>query len=432
NLASPLSPSPMLGPAEPTAPIPIHSQTQQLNQVTASEDAFAQLLSSVSAIQPTSPATPSQRSNVRTSALSQSLASQSSISFRSPKITASSPKSLDPADPLRLHLHIDSYVRRSLGVEPERYTEDFTEWVGYDPSLTGLALAERRDEWLRKAGGGRGRSISRTYHDWEAAYQFLVAELKRDLCKLWAMLGRLYPFSKAENAEWKQAKKARKEQEQELLNASKVKGKGKEKMYHVSGDGLESSHSTLSIDINRAKAISNDDDDDWPKSKTPTKARHCSRHRSGSPEFHESFRDSSYTTPEKYLSSAPSLRFNESSSSSPTIRRAQSSQFTKRFNGGSNQHNGASEVTLTSNVDDQSTEPTDFTRCDSKAHDDEDDDIFGMDALDEEFGLFTTNRFAATIPSALPSRHSSSSSSDAGETVVSLSNVTVDGLYNIL
>ncbi|KAJ3332801.1 hypothetical protein HDU76_013048 [Blyttiomyces sp. JEL0837] len=111
-------------------------------------------------------------------------------------------------DLFRLHHYIDMFVRQGLGDEPERYTEDFTKWVGFDDSLTGLERAERRDEWLRKGGGARGRSHSKVHWEWECAYNSMCRELRGRLCKVWAVAGRLYPFTKAENVSWKEARKA--------------------------------------------------------------------------------------------------------------------------------------------------------------------------------------------------------------------------------
>ncbi|KAJ3104073.1 hypothetical protein HDU97_009522 [Phlyctochytrium planicorne] len=112
-----------------------------------------------------------------------------------------------PTHPLRLHHHIDAFLVRALGPEPERYTSDFTMWVHYDETLTGLALAEQRDEWSRKHGGSRGRSVSKDHVQWEAAREMMGMDLKGLLARVWAVCGRLYPFSKAENMIWKERRK---------------------------------------------------------------------------------------------------------------------------------------------------------------------------------------------------------------------------------
>ncbi|KAJ3026410.1 UNVERIFIED_CONTAM: hypothetical protein HDU68_005708 [Siphonaria sp. JEL0065] len=110
------------------------------------------------------------------------------------------------ADDLVVHKHVDAFVRGGLGPEPERYTDVFAEWEYYDNTLEGLELFELRDSWLRKAGGAKGRSHSRDHAEWEGAYLRMTKELKRDLCKLWAMHGKQFQFSKAENAVWRETK----------------------------------------------------------------------------------------------------------------------------------------------------------------------------------------------------------------------------------
>ncbi|KAJ3232667.1 hypothetical protein HDU78_006939 [Chytriomyces hyalinus] len=110
------------------------------------------------------------------------------------------------SDPLLLHRHIDVFLRRALGQEPDRYTDVFTEWVHYNANLSELELFELRDVWERKAGGARGRSVARDHAEWEGAYIRMAKEIKRDLCKVWAVLGKLFPFTKLENAVWREAR----------------------------------------------------------------------------------------------------------------------------------------------------------------------------------------------------------------------------------
>jgi hypothetical protein len=285
----------------------------------------------------------------------------------------------DPADPLRLHLHIDAYVRGSLGAEPDRYTEDFTEWVGYDPTLTGLALAERRDEWLRKGGGVRGRSISRAYHDWDAGFNFLSAELKRELCLVWAMCGKLYPFTKAENAEWKQAKKLRKDKEMETNKVTTPgKKKGKEKMLG-SDINLES---LGCLTITNSPLMNQNDDDDWSTSRTPNKNRRC-KNRSGSPDFYNSLQGSTFTTPDKYQNMKPSFPDRSpalcASSSCESVKSRMDSTLTMY----SLSHDDLESIPSPSSS-------SRFSKCDDTWHyshdqtkdlDDDTDDIFGIDEL---------------------------------------------------
>ncbi|KAI8610789.1 hypothetical protein BC830DRAFT_1144109, partial [Chytriomyces sp. MP71] len=113
------------------------------------------------------------------------------------------------ADPLLLHKHIDAFLRRALGDEPERYTDVFSEWVHYNPNLPDQELFELRDMWERKAGGARGRSVARDHVEWEGAYNRMSKELKRDLCLIWAVLGKMFPFTKQENAAWREARATR-------------------------------------------------------------------------------------------------------------------------------------------------------------------------------------------------------------------------------
>ncbi|KAJ3112945.1 hypothetical protein HDU96_003971 [Phlyctochytrium bullatum] len=123
------------------------------------------------------------------------------------------PPASDPTHPttliLRLHHHLDAFLARALGPEPDRHTDDFTLWVSYDATLTGLALAELRDAWLRRGGGSRGRSRSRLHADWEAARDAMAGELRGLLGRVWALLGKLFPYSKAENAAWKERRARR-------------------------------------------------------------------------------------------------------------------------------------------------------------------------------------------------------------------------------
>ncbi|KAJ3295155.1 hypothetical protein HDU79_009727 [Rhizoclosmatium sp. JEL0117] len=112
-------------------------------------------------------------------------------------------------DVLALHKPVDDFVRRGLGPEPPRWTDVFAEWEGYDNTLDPLNLLDLRDEWLRKYGGAKGRSHSRDHAEWEGAYNRMTKELKRDLCILWTFYGKLFPFTKQENAAWKDAKLVR-------------------------------------------------------------------------------------------------------------------------------------------------------------------------------------------------------------------------------
>ncbi|KAJ3238858.1 hypothetical protein HDU81_007058 [Chytriomyces hyalinus] len=82
----------------------------------------------------------------------------------------------------------------------------FTEWVHYNANLSELELFELRDVWERKAGGARGRSVARDHAEWEGAYVRMAKEIKRDLCKVWAVLGKLFPFTKLENAMWRETR----------------------------------------------------------------------------------------------------------------------------------------------------------------------------------------------------------------------------------
>ncbi|KAJ3186384.1 hypothetical protein HK101_009698 [Irineochytrium annulatum] len=181
---------------------------------------------------------------------------------------------VDPGDPVRLHHHIDAFLIRALGAEPDRHTDDFTEWAGYDPSLTGLAMAERRDEWLRKGGGSRGRSRSRRHVEWEAAMVAMSGEIKALLCRVWAISGKLYPFSKAENGVWKERKRARLVKEKAAAEREKVRGAEKGKRC---GTGDQSS---------REAGGKQEAEDEKTWEKTPRKPRRPNR--SGSPDFHRS------------------------------------------------------------------------------------------------------------------------------------------------
>ncbi|KAJ3122107.1 hypothetical protein HK098_003129 [Nowakowskiella sp. JEL0407] len=105
---------------------------------------------------------------------------------------------------MQLHSHVDSYIVSTLPTpEPSKFTDDFTQWVNYDPNLTGIDRERLYDEWFRRAGGRSGRSLSRLYDESEKEKWNRSMELKVALAKLWTVKGKLYPFTKAENAVWR-------------------------------------------------------------------------------------------------------------------------------------------------------------------------------------------------------------------------------------
>ncbi|KAJ1558146.1 hypothetical protein HK096_003317, partial [Nowakowskiella sp. JEL0078] len=107
---------------------------------------------------------------------------------------------------MQLFLHIDDYVASELSIqtpEPQKWTDDFTQWVNFDPMLTGIERQRLYDEWYRKHGGRSGRSLSRLYAEREESKVRQTSELKLALARLWAIKGRLFPFTRAENTAWR-------------------------------------------------------------------------------------------------------------------------------------------------------------------------------------------------------------------------------------
>ncbi|KAJ3214705.1 hypothetical protein HDU67_001353 [Dinochytrium kinnereticum] len=183
------------------------------------------------------------------------------LSGSMPNLTLDSPSLPQPSPTLpptpyptllRLHHHIDPYLDQTLGPEPDRYTDSFTLSVHYDPTLTGLAMAERRDEWFRKGGGSRGRSLAREHWEWERLREAIGRELRGLIARVWAIVGRTFPFSKTENLAWRERRRAKlvvkgKESLGDALRVSDACG--------LSLSSSSSSATLIGVSTSRAKAL---------------------------------------------------------------------------------------------------------------------------------------------------------------------------------
>ncbi|KAI8811378.1 hypothetical protein BJ742DRAFT_851206 [Cladochytrium replicatum] len=109
----------------------------------------------------------------------------------------------------QLHHHIDDHITLQLPPEPPKFTDDFTEWVNFDPTLLGLERQTLYDDWYRRGGGRAGKSLSRNWSDREALRTNMTRELKLKVARLWAAGGKFFPFTKTENGQWRQRRKER-------------------------------------------------------------------------------------------------------------------------------------------------------------------------------------------------------------------------------
>ncbi|CAG8723608.1 8548_t:CDS:2, partial [Acaulospora morrowiae] len=107
----------------------------------------------------------------------------------------------------KMHKYIDQLVLANAG--PEKWTDNVFEWVGYDEKKDVTA----NQEMFRREVGRIGKAKTKAFVEWEARVENEKKEMRRELARVWTISGKMFPFSHAENREWK-----RKRQERTLID----------------------------------------------------------------------------------------------------------------------------------------------------------------------------------------------------------------------
>ncbi|PKK77204.1 hypothetical protein RhiirC2_101192 [Rhizophagus irregularis] len=86
-----------------------------------------------------------------------------------------------------------------FGVEPSKWTDNMYEWDGYNQLLDDW----KNQEDFSKSVGKKGKAKNKSYIEWEKNVENKKKFYRRELAKCWAVAGKFFPFSHAENREWK-------------------------------------------------------------------------------------------------------------------------------------------------------------------------------------------------------------------------------------
>ncbi|CAG8667278.1 44881_t:CDS:2 [Gigaspora margarita] len=97
----------------------------------------------------------------------------------------------------KMHKYVDNVVYNETG--PSKWTDNILEWDGYNEKLD----FSTNQEAFRREVGRKGKARAKTYIEWELKVENEKKVLKRELAKCWAVTGKMFPFSHAENREWK-------------------------------------------------------------------------------------------------------------------------------------------------------------------------------------------------------------------------------------
>ncbi|KAL1923880.1 uncharacterized protein VTP21DRAFT_6915 [Calcarisporiella thermophila] len=194
----------------------------------------------------------------------------------------------------KLHLYIDEAVERTYGQEPTKWTDEMHEWVGYDSSL---------DDWtnqeaFQRTVGRKGRALSIAWVTWNSWVQEEKRSCRRQLAVIWSVLGRLFPFSHAENREWKRRRSHR------LLTLED------DSMYATSAYNQHQSSPDENIDEdsdkedngNNHQILSDEEEDLSPGKKNRRQRRRRINRGKGIEDFHRTIL-APYVTPEHYFRS---------------------------------------------------------------------------------------------------------------------------------
>lgn len=110
-------------------------------------------------------------------------------------------------------LHSNSaHSLRASTYPPQKYTDQYEEWVHFDPNLEGIDR-ENNLQQFRNEQGRRGSGVlSRMYVKWDNELQEMIRNLSILTARLWCVLGRRrFPFTHSENKEWKRRRFMREE-----------------------------------------------------------------------------------------------------------------------------------------------------------------------------------------------------------------------------
>ncbi|CAG8523991.1 16851_t:CDS:2 [Dentiscutata erythropus] len=109
----------------------------------------------------------------------------------------------------KMHKYVDKVVYSES--EPSKWTDDIFEWDGYNEKLD----FSTNQEAFRREVGRRGKARAKAYIEWELKVENEKKILKRELAKCWAVSGKMFPFSHAENREWKRRRQERSTSDQD-------------------------------------------------------------------------------------------------------------------------------------------------------------------------------------------------------------------------
>ncbi|CAG8564942.1 2742_t:CDS:2 [Cetraspora pellucida] len=110
---------------------------------------------------------------------------------------------------LKMHKYVDKVVYSESG--PSKWTDEIFEWDGYNDKSD----ISTNQEAFRREVGRRGKARARAFIEWELKVENERKILKRELAKCWAVTGKMFPFSHAENREWKRRRQERSNPDQE-------------------------------------------------------------------------------------------------------------------------------------------------------------------------------------------------------------------------
>jgi hypothetical protein len=93
---------------------------------------------------------------------------------------------------------------------PEKYTDTYEQWAEYDATLTGLEREANRKKFRAEQGRRGSRVLSAQFVEYLEHHRRFTRHLSILVAKMYCALGfRRFPFSHAENKEWKRRRKAR-------------------------------------------------------------------------------------------------------------------------------------------------------------------------------------------------------------------------------
>ncbi|CAG8586986.1 689_t:CDS:2 [Acaulospora colombiana] len=97
----------------------------------------------------------------------------------------------------KMHKYVDRLLLSDVG--PDKWTDNVFEWVGYDENKD----VTTNREIFRREAGRIGKAKTKAFVDWEARIENEKKIMRRELARVWTIAGKMFPFSHAENREWK-------------------------------------------------------------------------------------------------------------------------------------------------------------------------------------------------------------------------------------